>query len=227
MSRKGFGRHLRSIIARLPFMVGYRETADLVSLASLGLEHPERANYTASPWWTLRWLLRSSEVRHSDVLLEYGCGKGRIVLDAARRYPFSRIVGVDLVPDLTAVARGLVERERRHLRCRDVTIETADASEFAVPDDVTVVYLYNPFGGATFERVCQNLLASLDRAPRLMRIVYLNPVEECTIVSTGRFRRVRYARLPRLIGRPGAAIYESTWPARPTVPSLGLSEPES
>lgn len=222
MSEKGFDRHLRSVIARLPFMVGYQETADLVSLASLGLEHPERANYTASPWWTLRWLLRRSDVQPSDVLLEYGCGKGRVVLDAARRYPFRRVVGVDLAPDLTAVARGLVERERRHLRCREVTIETADATEFTVPDDVTVVYLYNPFGGATFECVCQNLLASLDRAPRLMRIIYLNPVEERAIVSTGRFRRVREASLPRLIGRPGAAIYETTWPARPTALSFPL-----
>ena len=35
-----------------------------------------------------------------------------------------------------------------------------------------------------------------------MRIIYLNPVEERAIVSTGKFRRVREASLPRLIGRP-------------------------
>jgi SAM-dependent methyltransferase len=188
-------------------MRGYEETNDRVSMASLGLEHPDRVSYSASPWWTLRWLLRRSDVRSTDVFLEYGCGKGRVVLDAARRYRFKRVVGLDLAPELTAVARELVEREAGHLRCREVTIETADATVFPVPDDVTHVYFYNPFGGAIFERVCENLLASLERAPRSMRIIYLNPVEEKMLLSTGRFRRVREARLPRMIDRPGAAIY--------------------
>jgi SAM-dependent methyltransferase len=200
---------LRSAIGRLPFMRGYEETATRASMASLGLEHPDRVNYSASPWWTLRWLLRRSDVEPSDVFLEYGCGKGRIVLDAATRYPFKRVVGVDLSPELTAVARELVERERPHLRAREVTIETADANEFRVPDDVTYVYLYNPFSGATFARVCENLVASLDRAPRAMRIIYLHPAEEDVLLASGRFRRVREARPPRLIDRPAAAVYQA------------------
>jgi SAM-dependent methyltransferase len=206
--RKGAER-LRTTIEKLPIMRGYEETNGRVSMASLGLGHPDRVNYSASPWWTLRWLLRRSDVRPSDVFLEYGCGKGRVVLDAARRYRFKRVVGVELAPKLTMVARELVERERSHLRCGDVTIETTDATTFRVPDDVTHVYFYNPFGGAIFERVCENLLASLDRAPRGMRIIYLNPVEEKMLLSTGRFRRISEARPPRMIDRPGAAIYLS------------------
>ena len=200
---------LRRVLARLPFLRTYRETAETVSMASLGLAHPERVHYAASPWWTLRLLLRPSEVQSSDVFLEYGCGKGRVVLDAAGHYRFSRVVGIDLSPDLTAVARQLVERERHRLRCQHVTIETVDASAFAVPDDVTFVYLYNPFGGATFERVCENLVASLDRVPRSIRVMYLHPAEEAALISTGRFRQVRRARSPRWVGRPAAAIYES------------------
>jgi SAM-dependent methyltransferase len=201
---------LRAAALRLPFLRGYEETSERVSMESMGLAHPDRVYYTASPWWTLRWLLRRSDVKASDVFLEFGCGKGRMLLDAARRYPFRRVVGVELAPELTAVARGLIERERRGLRCSDVIIETADATEFVVPDDVTHVYFYNPFGGATFERVCQNLVASLNRAPRAMRIIYLNPVEEQTLLRTGRFRRVRQARPPGVFDRPGAAIYQTT-----------------
>jgi SAM-dependent methyltransferase len=201
---------LRTAVAQLPAMRGYQETNERVSMESLGLEHPERVNYSASPWWTLRWLLRTGHVSSSDVFLEYGCGKGRVVLDAARRYRFKRVVGVELAPELTAVASELVARERDGLRCRDVIIETADATLFEVPDDVTFVYFYNPFGGAIFARVVENLVASLDRAPRELRIIYLNPVEEQMLISTGRFRRVREARLPRFVDRPGAAIYVST-----------------
>jgi hypothetical protein len=43
-----------------------------------------------------------------------------------------------------------------------------------------------------------------------MRIIYLNPVEEDTLLSSGRFRRLYQARPLRLIDRPSAAIYETT-----------------
>lgn len=179
---------LRDTAGHLLFGRGYDETADRVAMAGLGLEHPERVNYTASPWWILRWLLPQSDVGPVDVFVEFGCGKGRIVLDAARRYPFRRVVGVELSPDLSQVARRLVARDRRRHRCRDVTIHTADATEFRVPDVMTYAYFYNPFNGATFECVCANILASLDRAPRQLRVLYLNPVEHDTLAATGRFR---------------------------------------
>ena len=203
-----FGGRVRKGVERLTAGTGYEATAERVGLAELGLEHPDRVGYTASPWWALRFLLSRSDVTSSDVFVELGCGKGRIVLEAARRYPFKRVVGVELAPELSRVARELVTREQSGLRCRDVTIETADAREYAVPDDMTHAYLYNPFTGATFERVCENVIASLDRAPRPLRVIYLNPVEHETLAAGGRFRLVRRVRLPRSGG--GAAIYEAT-----------------
>jgi SAM-dependent methyltransferase len=187
---------------------GYEATSGRVSLESLGLAHPERVSYTASPWWLLRWLLPRSAVKRSDVFVEFGCGKGRVVVDAARRYHFKRVVGVELSPDLSAVARDLVARERSRLRCRDVTIETADADEYRVPDDMTHAYLYNPFNGATFQRTCANIVASLDRAPRPLRVLYLNPADHDTLMMTGRFRLLRSVRTTRL-SRVSAAIYEA------------------
>ena len=202
------GQLLRSVVGRF-LGRGYTETGDRVMLDRLGLEHPDRVGYSASPWWVLRWLLARSEVRPSDVFVEFGCGKGRIVLEAARRYPFRRVVGVELSPELSDVARGLIARERMSLRCRDVEIETADATEFAVPDDMTYAYLYNPFNGATFAKVCANILASLDRAPRSVRVIYVNPVEHPTLMATGRFHLVRRAEATRVFSPTRAAIYEA------------------
>ncbi len=197
---------MRAAVGRLLFR-GYEETSGRVPLDRLGLEHPERVHYSASPWWILHWLLPRSDVRPSDVFVEFGCGKGRVVLDAARRYPFKRVVGVELSQELSDVARRIVVQEQRRLRCPDVLIETADVTEYRVPDDMTHAYLYNPFKGQTFERVCQNIVASLDRAPRELRLIYLNPVEHETLLATGRFRLVRQVRTTRLVSER-AAIYE-------------------
>jgi tRNA1(Val) A37 N6-methylase TrmN6 len=202
-------RAMRRGAGRLLFGGGLEETAGHVSLEDAGVAHADAVRYGASPWWVLRWLLPASAVGPSDVFVELGCGKGRVVLDAARRYPFRGVVGVELAPALGDVARALVERERESLRCRDVRIETMDATEFAIPDDMTHAYLYNPFNGATFERVCANIVASLDRAPRTVRLMYLHPADHATLAATGRFRLVRRVRTARLV-HESAAVYEAS-----------------
>ncbi len=203
------GRLGRRSIAKLLSGRGYEATADPVALRRLGLEHPDRVNYTASPWWILRVLLRQSEVRPSDVFVDFGCGKGRVVLDAATRYRFKRVLGVELAPELCDIARHLVAQEQSRLRCREVTIVTADATEYQVPDDTTHVYLYNPFNGDSFKRFCANLVASLDRVPRYLRVIYVLPLEHETLAATGRFKLVRRVRFPPPRRFVGAAIYET------------------
>jgi SAM-dependent methyltransferase len=202
-------RDLRNAIAQRLFAGGHDETGERASLESLGLEHPDRQPYIPSAWWILRWLLPKSDVGPADTFVEFGCGKGRVVLDAARRYPFKTVVGVDLSAELTEVASTLVERERPKLRCPDVRIETMDATRFPIPDDMTFAYLFNPFNGAIFEQVRDNMLASLDRAPRKLRVIYVMPLEHQALMESGRFEAVRHVRTTRLVAPVEAAIYEA------------------
>lgn len=204
-ARNAAGELLRSRAGRLVFGRTYAATAE----KRPDPHGPGSVSYSPSPWWILRWLLPRSEVAPDDVFVEFGSGKGRVVLDAARRYPFRRVVGVEVARDLSEVARNLVERERSHLRCRDVRIETVDATRYEIPDDMTHAYLYNPFYGETFERVCENIVASLDRAPRTIRMIYLYPAGHDTLMATGRFRLVRLVHTTRLVPLARAAIYEA------------------
>ena len=198
---------LREVVQSLVFAHATRDsTSGTASLASFGLASEEFVEYVPSPWWVLQWLLPPSEVRPDDVFLEYGCGKGRIVLSAARRYRFARVIGVELSDELSATARALVARERR-LKSKLVCIETIEAGEFKVPDDVTYAYLFNPFKGETFRRVSANIIASLDRVPRTLRLIYVNPEEHAGLMATGRFRLERKVRTIRLVSPLSAAIY--------------------
>jgi SAM-dependent methyltransferase len=204
--RNAAGQLVRSAVGQSLFGTGYAATAPKTSEAA----GPETVAYSPSPWWILRWLLPKSEVSSTDVFVEFGCGKGRVVLDAARRYRFRRVVGVELSSELSNVARDLVASEQSRLRCQDVTIETVDATQFEVPDDMTHAYLYNPFYGATFECVIENIIASLDRAPRRIRVIYLHPAHHDTLVATGRFCPVRIVRTTRVVPLARAAIYDAT-----------------
>jgi hypothetical protein len=82
-------------------------------------------------------------------------------------------------------------------------------TEFAIPDDMTFAYFFNPFNGATFQTVLDNIVASLDRAPRWLRIIYVTPVEHAAVMATSRFRVMRSVRTTRSwLGQVSATIYE-------------------
>ena len=117
-----------------------------------------------------------------DVFLDYGSGKGRAVLVAARQ-PFRRVIGVELLEKLCEIARANIERTRGKLICQRVEVIAADATEFAVPNDVTVIYLYNPFWGDVMTDVQQQILESLRRAPRMLTIINLIPSQQVDAFS--------------------------------------------
>lgn len=82
---------------------------------------------------------------------------GPVVLQAAR-YPFRRVIGVELSPVLHAHAQRNVELALATLRCKDVALVNRDVLAYEVPDDVTVVYFYNPFQGSVFSSIVGKLL---------------------------------------------------------------------
>jgi len=168
-------------------------TGGEVPLARFGLDSAGRLDYKPAPWTTLTRALRHGEVGQDGVFIDFGAGKGRVVFLAARR-PFRRVVGVELSSELSAVARPNIERHRRRPRCPDVEMVTGDVLDFEIPDDLTHAFLYNPFRGQLFATVVERLLASFDRRPRRLRIIYRNPTEHERLIATGRVRLVRRTR---------------------------------
>ncbi len=113
---------------------------------------------------------------HEDVFLDYGCGRGRVVVLAAR-YPFKQVIGVEYSGKLVAEARQNLDRVRERLICKDVHVLQADAGAFETPDESTVIYFFNPFGDEVFSRVVQQIERSFRRRPRKITIIYYRP--EC------------------------------------------------
>lgn len=166
------------------------DTSREVDLAQLGVAGPGRVRYEPSGWRDLARALKPQDVEPDDVFIDLGAGKGRIVL-AAARYPFRRVMGVELAPALAEVARRNIEASRPRLQCQNVTIETGDLATFTLPDDVTVAYNYNAVRGDVFEAVMRELIASYDRRPRRLRLIYRTALEHDRLIATGRFRMVK------------------------------------
>jgi SAM-dependent methyltransferase len=181
------------------------DTAEMVDITSFGFDGTNRSGYEAASWLDVRRVLAPADVSEDDVFLDLGSGKGRIVLLAAR-YPFKRVIGVELVDRLSAIARRNVATCRVRPRCRDIELVTADVVGYRIPDDVTVVFLFNPFQGPILDAAVASLIASVDRRPRTVRVIYRADARHDRLTPTGRFRLVRVS----LGLRPGREWRETT-----------------
>jgi SAM-dependent methyltransferase len=184
---------LRTVAKRV-LGVGDIDTEGTVFLEELGLAAPGRVQYQPSGYTWLWRGLRGMKIRSDDVFLDYGCGKGRVVVQAAARYGFRKVIGVDISAELVSIARENVARARPRLRAREVELVVADAETWPLPDEVTHVYIYRSFKGELFEAVMGRVTESLRRNPRPLTLVYAYPEQDDVVLGTGCFRRVRTSR---------------------------------
>jgi SAM-dependent methyltransferase len=166
--------------------------------------------YRPTSWLTLRELFRRIEIDERDVFLDVGSGMGRVLLVAAR-HPFKRVIGVEQNGEMTEIARRNLERTGRRLRCSDVELVTADVLDWEIPDDLTLVYLFCPFPEQVLERFMERLIASIDRTPRTVRLIYnfSTTANRETIMGTGRAEPVEL-RMPRHLRR----AFREVWMVR-------------
>ena len=110
--------------------------------------------------------------------VDLGSGKGRTLLMASE-YPFRRIVGVELLPELNRVAcENLRVFKSEKQRCFSIESICGDARELEFPPEPTVLYLFNPLPEAGLATVIRRLEASAKDHPRPVIVLYHNPIHE-------------------------------------------------
>jgi len=151
-------------------------TARNMTRAELGFVNPDFTLYTPSDYYGLRKTLRTLGIAEGrDVFLDVGSGMGRVVIIAAT-FPFRKVIGVELSSELIAIAKDNIQRARPRLRCTDIEIVGTDATQYAIPDEVTVIYFFSPLVGGALRKVFENIEASHRRAPRKLTVIYKNDV---------------------------------------------------
>jgi len=149
--------------------------------------------------WDYRVDTTSATIRLRDRLLgvfhslyqflDLGSGKGPTLLMASD-YPFRRIVGVELLPELHRVAEeNVCKYQTEQQKCFRIEAICADAREFVLPKEPAVIYLFNPFP----ERALKNLTAKLERSlqegARPVHVLYHNPLQEHVLAHSTLLRK--------------------------------------
>jgi SAM-dependent methyltransferase len=121
--------------------------------------------------------------------IDIGSGKGRPLLMAAE-YPFRRIVGVELLPELNAIAQENIRKfPRERMQCQTIEALRGDATEFPFPPEPTVVFMFHPLPESGFRKIMANLRRSVEENPRPVWLLYANPLFEEIVLNTALFKK--------------------------------------
>lgn len=125
----------------------------------------------SSAYNILNKIFKKITIQKTDILADYGCGKGRVVC-VASRLPFKKVYGIELHPDVAEVAKLNSEKVRK--RQESIEIIVKNVLEFDCAN-VTVFFFFNPFGEKTMREVLNLIHTSLLKNPRHIQIIYFNP----------------------------------------------------
>ena len=135
-----------------------------------------------------RKLLRKLNLPKNSTFVDYGCGKGRILLLAAE-YGFKHIVGIDYSPKLCKISQNNIDifLKNKSLSSTSFSIINEDASVRTVENSENVFFMFNPFDAKIVSDVVRNISLSLKDHPRKCWIIYVNPYYSDAILSHNTF----------------------------------------
>jgi precorrin-6B methylase 2 len=158
---------------------------------------PDSGHYVPHNYSLIWAILHSLPFSSSDVFVDIGCGKGRVICCAAC-FDIREATGVEISKNLSEIAkRNAVRLSGRRAPITMINTPAQDCDYL----NGTVFYLFNPFGALTLRTVLSKIQLSLSAHPRFVRIVYVNPQHE-SLFQAGdwleqydRWERRRYPEL--------------------------------
>ena len=133
-----------------------------------------RYPYEPTPYAVLERLANSGWIRKGDVLLDYGCGKGRV--DCYLSYQTRcHSIGVEHDPRIYEAA---AENQKTAVSGSRAEFVLADAGAYEVPETVNRAYFFNPFSVELLKKVVRRILSSWYENPREIRLFFYYPSDE-------------------------------------------------
>ena len=128
--------------------------------------------YEPTPYCVLERLAESGLIGGEDVVLDYGCGKGRVDFFLSHQTK-ARTVGIEYDERIYADA---LENQRTARATADFVL--ANAEHYEVPGDVTCCYFFNPFSMEILHKVMARIVESWYDCPREIMLFFYYPADE-------------------------------------------------
>lgn len=125
-------------------------------------------------------------------IVDFGSGKGRILAVAAF-YGFKKITGIDFVAALCEKAKENIKKIKPLFPNTEFSIMYMDAVNYEIRNDDSIFFFFNPFEETIMLKVVKNILKSLKEQPRIIYVVYINPIFKEIFLSAN-FQEIFYLK---------------------------------
>ena len=133
-----------------------------------------RYPYEPTPYSVLERLANSGFIRKKDVVLDYGCGKGRVDFFLSYQTKASTI-GIEYDERIYQRA---IENQLNAVSKAKTEFVLARAEEYEVPSEVNCCYFFNPFSVELLRKVMARIAQSYYENPREILLFFYYPSEE-------------------------------------------------
>lgn len=133
-----------------------------------------RYPYEPTPYLVLERLANSGLLRKNDVLLDYGCGKGRVDFFISFQTR-SKTIGIEYDERIYAGAR---ENQKTAISADRVCFLKHNAEDYEVPSEVNRFYFFNPFSVEILRKVMARIIKSYYLDPRRILLFFYYPSDE-------------------------------------------------
>ena len=133
-----------------------------------------RYPYEPTPYSVLERLASSGLFGKRDVVLDYGCGKGRVGFFLSYQTK-ARAIGIEYDERIYHRA---VENKKTAVSRAKVDFIQMNAEEYEVPEDVNRCYFFNPFSVEILRKVMNKIIESYYMAPREIFLFFYYPSDE-------------------------------------------------
>ena len=133
-----------------------------------------RYPYEPTPYSVLERLANSGFIRKKDVVLDYGCGKGRVDFFLSYQAKASTI-GIEYDERIYQRA---IENQLSAVSKAKTEFVLARAEEYEVPSEVNCCYFFNPFSVELLRKVMARITQSYYENPREILLFFYYPSEE-------------------------------------------------
>ena len=130
--------------------------------------------YEPTPYCVLQRLVSSEWIGSQDVVVDYGCGKGRVGFFLSYRTK-AKTIGIEY--DARIYADALANRKTVISRVKPDFVLTR-AEEYEVPSCVNRCYFFNPFSVEILSKVMARILESWYENPREVFLFFYYPADE-------------------------------------------------
>lgn len=133
-----------------------------------------RYPYEPTPYSVLERLADSGLFGERDVVLDYGCGKGRVSFFLSWRTK-AKNIGIEYDDRIYGSA---LENQRRASAKAKADFVLTGAEEYKVPPEVNRYYFFNPFSVEILNKVMARIIESYYEDPRELFLFFYYPSDE-------------------------------------------------